>query len=124
MRTFNKSGISPIIATILLVGLCIGLSSSVYLYASSMVVETENTLMPKSIIVVNDNNDLLLVKYTDKDLTWDKVKVSGTATGTANLPLPTGDLEAGDTIDISGCSGGTIILTYDNQFVIGDWDLP
>ena len=57
-------------------------------------------------------------------LTWDKVKVSGTATGTANLPLPTGDLEAGDTIDISGCSGGTIILTYDNQFVIGDWDLP
>jgi len=125
----NKAGVSPIIAIILMVAITVVLAATIYVWVSGM--GKGGTSAPSLSAAADNVNHRLVVSQADKGLTWDKVKISWTAssgTPTLTLHLINGTtrsistnggyvssvadpISGGDYIDVSGTAGTTVTIT-------------
>jgi flagellin-like protein len=125
----DKTGVSPIIAVILMVAITVVLAATIYVWVSGF--GGGGTGAPSMAMTDDRADDLLRVSSADSDIKWTDISVQCAQAGVTKADVTTiGDggtttayVQAGDTLSYADGSGTfdiTLIYTPDNA-EIGTW---
>ncbi len=121
----DKTGVSPIIAVILMVAITVVLAATIYVWVSGF--GGGGTGAPSMAMTDNAAADELRVTSADSDIAWADISIQGglsLSDVTASGGTTDGYVQAGDTIDYSSLGAGThdITLVYNPENAeIGTW---
>lgn len=122
----DKTGVSPIIAVILMVAITVVLAATIYVWVSGFGGGGDET--PSMSCRADNTDDRLVVVSADVELAWEDIEITNLTTGATGTPsiyraggstaITTGDVEAGDYI--SGTGKFQLVYLPTNS-VIGTW---
>jgi flagellin-like protein len=120
----DKTGVSPIIAIILMVAITVVLAATIYVWVSGFGGGGDKT--PSLSCAPDNADDVLRVTACDDGVSWSDINITVTlANGTTEYISNTGTVTAGDEIDLSSGYGTgmvTVQLRYDpTNALIGTW---
>lgn len=122
----DKTGVSPIIAIILMVAITVVLAATIYVWVSGFGAGGDKT--PSMSCAPDNADNLLRVTACDDGISWSDINITITlANGSVEYTTMSGTVTAGDEIDLS--SGyGTGMVTVQLRYIptnalIGTWSV-
>ena len=129
-RKFKKAddeAVSAVIGVILMVAITVAIAATVYVYVSGMVGEgVQNT--PSIACNPDHTGNKLLVTSAGQDTSWDDINISVVGGTVTTWVENTGDVLAGDTIDLSTylATNSSVDVTFrytPTNSLIGTWKI-